>query len=163
MLHCSILRSEDPDDISLPEQLVLGITQFAILYDDVPMENNDNKNATSAFGGSGTDDLILGGSLHCNEYDERLKDGSTKSLGGKLHIYANKPDGITKSLLTAKNMSNPVDVSVQTIMRAAKEVLQNGRKALACVKEAESDYKDGTLPSGRTIYDYHRLCGNECL
>ena len=52
-------------------------------------------------------------------------------------------------------MSNPVDVSVQTIMRAAKEVLRNGRKALACVKEAESDYKDGTLPSGRTISDYH--------
>jgi hypothetical protein len=54
-------------------------------------------------------------------------------------------------------MSNPVDdVSVQTIIRAAKEVLRNGRKALACVKEAEGDYKDGTLPSGRTISDYHR-------
>jgi hypothetical protein len=80
-----------------------------------------------------------------------------KSLGvSKLHIYANKPDGITKSLLVAKNMSNPVDVSVQKIIRAAKKVLRNGRKALACVKEAESDYKDGTLPSGRTISDYHR-------
>ncbi len=52
-------------------------------------------------------------------------------------------------------MSNPVDVSVQTIMQAAKEVLRKGRKALACVKEAESDYKDGTLPSGSTISDYH--------
>ena len=94
--------------------------------------------------------------MHCNEYDKRLKEFfPQKSLGGKLHIYANKPDGITKALLTAKNMSNPVDVSVQTIMRAAKEVLRNGRKALACVKEAESDYKDGTLPSGRTISDYH--------
>ncbi len=95
--------------------------------------------------------------MHCNEYDKRLKEFfPQKSLGGKLHIYANKPDGITKALLTAKNMSNPVNVSVQTIMRAAKEVLQNGRKALACVKEAKSDYKDGTLPSGQTISDYHR-------
>ncbi len=40
MLRCSILGSEDPDDISLPEQMVLGINQFAHLYDDVPMENN---------------------------------------------------------------------------------------------------------------------------
>ncbi len=78
-------------------------------------------------------------------------------MGGKLNIYANKPNGITKPLLIAKDdMSNPIDVSVQTIMRAAKEVLRNGRKALACVKEAESDYKGGTLPSGgRTISEYH--------
>ena len=72
MLRRSILGSEDPDDISLPEQMVLGINQFAHLYDDVPMENNDDRNATSALGGSGTDDLILGGSSHCNEYDKRL-------------------------------------------------------------------------------------------
>ena len=52
--------------------MVLGINQFAHLYDDVPMENNDDRNATSALGGSGTDDLILGGSSHCNEYDKRL-------------------------------------------------------------------------------------------
>ncbi|KAI2496257.1 hypothetical protein MHU86_18261 [Fragilaria crotonensis] len=158
MLRRSILGSEDPDDISLPEQMVLGVNQFAHLYDDVPLENNDDRNATSALGGAGTnEDLILGRSSHRNEYDKRLKDCffPQKSSGGKLHIYANKPDGITKSLLIAKNMSNPVDVSVQTIMRAAKEV-RNGRKALACVKEAESDYKDGTLPSGRTISDYHR-------
>ena len=159
MLRRSILGSDDdPDVISLPEQMVLGINQFAHLYDDVPMENNDDRNAASSLHGStaGTDDLI--GSSHRNEYDKRLKDCffPQKSSGGKLNIYANKPDGITKSLLIAKNMSNPVDVSVQTIMQAAKEVLRNGRKALACVKEAESDYKDGTLPSGRTISDYHR-------
>ena len=40
-------------------------------------------------------------------------------------------------------------------MRAAKEVLQNGRKALAGVKESKSDYKDGILPSGWTMPDYH--------
>ena len=156
MLRRSILGSEDPDVISLPEQMVLGVNQFAHLYDDVPMESNDDRNATSVLGRAGTDNLI--GSSHRTEYDKRLKDCffPQKSSGGKLHIYANKPDGITKSLLIAKNLSNPVDVSVQTIMRAAKEVVRNGRKALACVKEAKSDYKDGTLPSGRTISDYHR-------
>jgi hypothetical protein len=40
-----------------------------------------------------------------------------KSLGGKLLIYANKPYGITKSLLTAKNMSNPVDVQSCELQR----------------------------------------------
>jgi hypothetical protein len=110
MLRRSILGSDDdPDVISLPEQMVLGINQFAHLYDDVPMENNDDRNAASSLHGStaGTDDLI--GSLHRNEYDKRLKDCffPPKSSGGKLNIYANKPDGITKSLLIAKNMSNP--------------------------------------------------------
>jgi hypothetical protein len=37
-----------------------------------------------------------------------------------------------------------------------RKVLRNGRKAFACAKDAESDYKDGTLPSGKTIDDYHR-------
>jgi hypothetical protein len=68
MLRRSILGSEDPDFITLPEQMVLGINQFAHLYDDLPIENNDDRNATSVHGDSGTDDLI--GSLHCNEYDK---------------------------------------------------------------------------------------------
>ena len=91
-------------------------------------------------------------------YEKKLKDCffPQKSSGGKLGIYANKPDGITKALLTAKNLSNPVEVSVTTIIRGAKEVLKNGRKALACAKDSDSDYKDGSLPSGRTIADYHR-------
>ena len=73
---------------------------------------------------------------------------SPRKVLGEWTIYANKPDGITKALLTAKNLSNPVDVSVSTIMRGAKEVLKNGQKALACAKDSESDYKDGSLPSG---------------
>lgn len=102
MLRRSILGSDDdPDVISLPEQMVLGINQFAHLYDDVPMENNDDRNAASSLHGStagNPDDLI--GSSHRNEYDKRLKDCffPQKSSGGKLNIYANKPDGITKSL-----------------------------------------------------------------
>ena len=72
MLRRSILGSEDPDFITLPEQMVLGINQFAHLYDDLPMENNNDRNATSVHGDSGTDDLI--GSLHRKKNDKRLKD-----------------------------------------------------------------------------------------
>jgi hypothetical protein len=47
-------------------------------------------------------------------------------------------------------------------MRGAKEVLRNGRKALACAEGAESEYKDGNLPSGKTIADHHQyIC--ECM
>ena len=57
-----------------------------------------------------------------------------------LSIYANKPDGITKSLLTSKNLTNPVDVWVLTMMRGAKEVLRNGKKVLACAKDSDKEY-----------------------
>lgn len=39
-----------------------------------------------------------------------------------------------------------------------KKVLRNGRNALAwCAKDSEGEYKDGTLPSGKSIDDYHRF------
>ena len=66
-------------------------------------------------------------------------------------IHANKHDEITKSMSTATNLSNPVDVSVSTIMRGAKELLRNGQKALARAKDSESNYEDGSLPSGQNI------------
>jgi hypothetical protein len=65
------------------------------------------------------------------------------------------PDGITKALLIAKNLSNPVEVSVTTIIRGATKVIKNGRTALACAKDSDSNYNDGSLPSGQTIADYH--------
>jgi hypothetical protein len=74
--------------------------------------------------------------------DKKLKDCffPQKTSGGKLAIFANKPDGITNTMLIAKNLSKPVYVSTDTIMRG-KEVLTNaGRKALACAKDANSDY-----------------------
>jgi hypothetical protein len=58
-------------------------------------------------------------------------------------------------MLVAKNLSNPVNVSVGTILRGAKEVVRNGRKALSCAKDAESEYKDGKLPSGKTLSPIH--------
>lgn len=92
--------------------------------------------------------------------DKNLKDCffPQKSNGGKLAFYANKADGITTELLRAKTLSNPIDVSLATIMRGAKkEVLTNGQKALACAKDSESEYRNGTLPSGRTLADYHEF------
>jgi hypothetical protein len=68
ILRRSILGSEDPDFISLSEQTVLCVNQYAHLYNDVPMENNDDRNASA----SGTEDML--GSSHRNEYDKRLKD-----------------------------------------------------------------------------------------
>ena len=90
-------------------------------------------------------------------YNKKLKDCFfPHKIRWETGIYANKPDGITKALLTAKNLSNPLEVSVTTIRRGTKEVSKNGWKALACAKDADSDYKDGSLPSGHTIADYHR-------
>ena len=44
----SILGSGDPDGLTLPEQMVLGINQFDHLYDDVLVAVNDDRNAQSA-------------------------------------------------------------------------------------------------------------------
>ena len=159
LLRSSIIGSGAVDEMTLPEQMVLGLNQFSHLYDEVDIDINDDRNALSStvseggvvdrHGGGSTEE---GGEMISSQqrYDKKLKDCffPQKSSGGKLAIYANKPDGITKSLLIAKNLSNPVDVSVSTIMRGAKEVSRNGRKALACAKDSESDYKDGCLPSG---------------
>ncbi|KAI2489924.1 hypothetical protein MHU86_24647 [Fragilaria crotonensis] len=158
LLCKSILGSGDPDELTLPEQMVLGINQFGHLYEDVPVTVNDDRNVQSANKKS-TEAALPTSLLSQNEYDKRLKDCffPQKTSGGMLSIYANKPDGITRSLLTSKNFTNPVDVSVLTMMRGAKEVLKNGRKALACAMDSDSDYKDGTLPSGKSIDDYHRF------
>ena len=159
MLRESIIGVTGASDImTLPEQMVLGLNQFSHLYDNVPVATNDDRNA-STLSGFGT---VAGSSR--NEYDKVLKDCyfPQKSSGGKLTVYANKSDGITTSMLVAKNFSNPVHVSDKTIMRGAKEVLRNGRKALACAKGVDSEYKDGNLPSGKTIADYHRYI-RECM
>jgi hypothetical protein len=151
VLRASIIGCGDPDVMTLPQQMVAGVNQFSHLYDDVDIDIHDDRNASAA--------SVAGGDMMSrSQSDKKLKDCffPQKSSGGKLAIYANKPDGITTSLLIAKNLRNPVDVSGDTIMKGAKEVLRNARKALACAKDTESEYRDGTLPSGRTIADYYR-------
>ena len=84
---------------------------------------------------------------------ERLRQGTfpQKSSGKKL-----------TSIFVAKSFTLPVHVSNKTIMRGAKEVLRNGRKALACAKGVNSEYKDGNLPSGKTKADNYRYI-RECM
>jgi hypothetical protein len=160
MLNESIIGVTGATDVmTLPQQMVLGLNQFSHLYNNVPVVINDDRNA-STLSGFGT---VAGSSW--NDYDKVLKDCyfPQKSSGGKLTVFANKSDGISTSMfLGAKDFSNPVHVSDKTIMRGAKEVLRNGRKALACAKGIDSEYKDGNLPSGKTTADYHRYI-RECM
>jgi hypothetical protein len=160
MLNESIIGVTGATDVmTLPQQMVLGLNQFYHLYDNVPVAINDDRNA-STLSGFGT---VAGSSR--NDYDKVLKDCHfpQKSSGGKLTVLANKSDGITTLMfLVAKNFSNPVHVSDKTIMCGAKEVLRNGRKALACAKGVDSEYKDGNLPSGKTTADYH-LYIRQCM
>lgn len=107
----SLLGSDDPDELTLPEQtrMVLGINQFRHLYENVPVSVNHDRNASA---------VADGGGLAASQtvYDKMLKDCffQKTTSGGKLSIYAHKPDGITKSLLTSKDLTNPVDVSILT-------------------------------------------------
>ena len=45
MLRKSVLGSGAPDELILPEQMVLGINQFGHLFEDVPVAVNDDRNA----------------------------------------------------------------------------------------------------------------------
>jgi hypothetical protein len=125
MLRESIVGTGASDIMTLPEQMILGLNQFSHLYDDVTVVVNDDRNASTSSAAAGT--TVVGSSR--NDYDKVLKDCffPQKSSGGKLTVFANKSDGITTSMLVAKNLSNPVHVSDKTIMRGAKEVLRNGR------------------------------------
>ena len=147
LLLQAVLGNGRPDNVSLSQQMALGINQFAGLYEDVQSDLNDDRNASSS-------------DTTRNELNKKLKDcffPQKANSGGKLAIFANKDNGITAAALRAKALCNPVDVSVVTIARGAKEALKNGKKALACAKHSESEYRDGTLPSGKTLADYHKF------
>jgi hypothetical protein len=78
MLRKTSLNSGDPDELTLPEQMVLGINQFRHLYDDVPVAVNDDQNIQSA-GGASTHIMTtaVGGMTSSpaqNEYDKRHKE-----------------------------------------------------------------------------------------
>jgi hypothetical protein len=60
LLLQSILGNGSPDHVSLPEQMVLGMSQFSGLYNDVETEVNNDRNASS------TDSP--------NEFDKKLKE-----------------------------------------------------------------------------------------
>jgi hypothetical protein len=95
MLRDSILGTGNPNSDLLPEQMVAGINQFAGLYEDVGIEGNDDRSASSS-----------AGQLTPSGFDKKLKESffPQKSHGGKLLVYANKSDGITTALLRAKTI-----------------------------------------------------------
>ena len=148
LLAEAIIGNGNPDVMTLTEQMATGINQFAHLYENIDVPINDDKNASSSSGNNN-------GTLSPTKILKECYFPQT-SNGGKISIYANVPNGITKGLLCAKSMNNPVDISTVTMMRGAKEVLRNGRKALACATDSDSDFKDGKLPSGRTLADYQK-------
>jgi hypothetical protein len=151
LLAEAIIGDGNPDVMTLTEQMVSGINQFTHLYENVDASVNDDRNASSSSLTGGNN----GGTPRQNKILRDCYFPQTTD-GGKISIYANMSNGITKGLLSAKSMKNPVDISTVTMMRGAKEVLRNGRKALACATDSDSDYKDGKLPSGRTLADYHK-------
>jgi hypothetical protein len=73
LLRASIIRSDQDDQMTLPEQMVLGFNQFSYPYDEVlEIDANGDRNA--------------------QRYDKKLKDFfPQKSYGEKLAIYANSP------------------------------------------------------------------------
>lgn len=65
-------------------------------------------------------------------------------------------DCVNVSMLTRKNLSNPIDISSETLFRHAKDVEANAKKAFALCTSASSPYKDfkGSFASGTTWETY---------
>ena len=59
-------------------------------------------------------------------------------------------------MLTRKNLSNPIDISAETLLRHAKDVEANAKKAFSICTADNSPYKDfnGTFSSGTTWENY---------
>jgi hypothetical protein len=123
-----VLGNDQEDYMSLTEQMVHGLNQFAGLYEDIEFGVNDDKNVSPC----NQDGLCTQDGNNTPNSNPRAADKILKECffpqyqdRGKLTIFANKPGGITVPVLCAKNLNNPVDVSGNTILRGAKEVLQN--------------------------------------
>ena len=59
-------------------------------------------------------------------------------------------------MLTRKNLSNPIDISSKTLLRHAKDVEANAKKAYALCTSEKSPYKDfdGQFSSGTNWETY---------
>ena len=80
------------------------------------------------------------------EYLHRLK-------GKEITISENC---INQSMLTRKNLTNPIDISASTLFCHAKDVEANAKKAFALCTSENSPYKDfnGTFASGTSWETY---------
>ena len=88
-------------------------------------------------------------------------DSRKPTIPEKLHRMNGKeisiePNCINPSMLTRKNLSNPIDSSLKTLWRHAKDVEANTKKAFALCMSDSSPYKDsdGTFASGTTWDTY---------
>jgi hypothetical protein len=70
ILRQSILGSGDATMITLPEQMVLGINQFASLYDEVDPEQVDDRNAVVSVTDSANQASSIGGFSTRNDCDK---------------------------------------------------------------------------------------------
>ena len=63
---------------------------------------------------------------------------------------------INQSMLTRKNLSNPIDISSKTLLRHAKDVEANAKKAYALCTSEKSPYNDfnGQFSSGTNWETY---------
>ncbi len=76
----------------------MGLNQFSHLYDNVPVDLNDDRNA-STLSGFGT--FVC----HQNNFNKVLKDFCfpQRISDGKPTVYANKSDGMTTSIVVANH------------------------------------------------------------
>lgn len=137
--------------------MVLGIVnQFQNLDEDVPAVsvNNDDRNTSVVADAGELPDAVV----HWTQESLRTV-FPTKEFRQHACYLCKQAQRHYNNLLTSKKLAKPVDISVLTIMLiCVKKVLRNGRNALAwCAKDSEGEYKDGTLPSGKSIDNYHRF------
>ena len=127
--NCEDKVREDKVRMCYVDQFLKGANQFKGLFECKSEENESNV-------------LTIPYELH-RERDKPIFVGS-------------QDGGITRALLTAKNLTNPQDISSETLYRHAKEVEANCKKALALCLNKDSPWKDwdGHYPSGKTWFDY---------
>ena len=122
----------NPDSIGYAEQLLQGMGAFGPMFE----KKEDN--------GNGRVSLTMKQMYH--------------HMSDKDIIVSMVPsdNGITRSVLASKSLSNLVQLSPRAIWDFAKDVEKNGKKALALVLQSEySEYvKTGLPPSGKTYDDY---------
>jgi hypothetical protein len=95
------------------------------LYDDVPVAVDDDRNASTLSAAAGI--TVVGSSW--NAYNKVLKDCyfPQKSSGGKLTVFANKSDGITTSMLVAKNLVTPSMFLTKSLCKERRKCEMGGR------------------------------------
>ena len=129
------------DRMSFVDLFLEGKGRFKHLFvEKTTQSDTESSTATSTNHSPTPSVLMIPSFLHCNPGHELVVRNGC----------------IDKSLLTRKNLSNPVDIQAMTLYRHAKEVEMNCKKALAFCLGEDSPYRNwnGTYPSGTNWEDY---------